>query len=150
MKIKVFMGLLVFAALAMVTISAIPPWRIAIRNALQSDHREILAKVVTPLTGNSEVFTIFKIKQKDQFFVEVYKQTDPQAESVFLTKIILSDKKDAFFNFQGQATNLAVSDIDHDGVQEILVPAYDFDSTARLNIYKFNEKTNSFDRQNSN
>lgn len=97
-----------------------------------------------------ETYTILKIRQRDQIFVEVYKQTDPQAEAVFVTRIDLTDRKDAFFNFRGQATNLAVTDIDQDGVQEILIPAYDQDMTARLNIYKFNSTTNTFTRMSSN
>lgn len=150
MKMKFFIGVLVFAALSLVTISAIPPWRQSVRSLFLSNKREILAKVTTPLTMKEETYLILKIRQKDQVFVEVFKQTDPQAEAVFVTRIDLADRNDAFFNFRGQATNLAVSDIDQDGIQEILIPAYDQDMTARLNIYKFDTATNTFNRMNSN
>lgn len=150
MKQKLFIGVLVFAAVSLVTISSIPPWRQAARNVFLSNKREILATVTTQLTMKEETYTILKIKQRDQIFVEVYKQTDPQAESVFLTRINLTDHRDAFFTFRGQATNLAVSDVDQDGVQEILIPAYDQNMTARLNIYKYDVKTGTFNRMASN
>ncbi|MEK6772641.1 MAG: hypothetical protein AABY64_01765 [Bdellovibrionota bacterium] len=150
MKLNSFIIVLVFAAVILAAISAIPPWRQSVRAVLSSDKREILATLVTQLTSKEETYTILKIRQKEQLFVEVYKQADPHAESQFVGRINLNDRKDAFFTFRGQATNLAVSDIDQDGVQEILVPAYDQDMIARLNIFKYNLKTNSFDRMASN
>ncbi len=150
MKKKLFIGVLVFAAVSLVTISSIPPWRHAVRGLFLSNEREILATVTTQLTMKEETYTVLKIKQRNQIFVEVYKQTDPQAESVFLTRINLSESRDAFFTFRGQATNLAVSDVDQDGVQEILIPAYDQNMTARLNIYKYDVKTGVFNRMASN
>lgn len=150
MKKKLFIGVLVFAAVSLVTISAIPPWRQAVRGLFLSNSREILAKVTTQLTMKEEIYTILKIKQRDQIFVEVYKQADPMAESNFIARIDLTDHKDAFFTFRGQATNLAVSDVDQDGVQEILIPAYDQSMTARLNIYKYDVKAGTFSRMISN
>ncbi len=150
MKLNSFIIVLVFAAVILAAISAIPPWRQSVRSVLSSDKREILATLVTQLTSKEETYTILKIRQKEQLFVEVYKQADPHAESQFVARINLNDRKDAFFTFRGQATNLAVSDIDQDGVQEVLVPAYDQDMVARLNIFKYNSKTNSFDRMASN
>lgn len=149
MKLNFFISTLIFAALALAAISAIPSWRQSVRSFFSTEERQILAKIVTQLTSKEESFTLVKIKQKDELFVEVYKQSDPQAASSFIGKIELNDRKDAFFNFRGQATNMAVSDIDQDGIQEILIPTYDQDMTARLNIYKYDVKSNNFTRMNS-
>src|SRR5690242_4748105 len=98
MKMRIFIGFLVFAAVTLAALSAIPPWRQAVRSFFISEDREILAKVVTSLTLQPETYTIFKIKQKDQIFVEVYKVVEGHSESEFVGRINLSDKRDAFFN----------------------------------------------------
>ncbi len=149
MKFNFFMASLVFAALALVTISAIPPWRQSVRAIFSSEKREILAKITSQLTAKEEIYTLVKIKQKNQIFVEVYRQADPHAVSEFISKIELTDHKDAFFTFQGQATNMAVSDVDQDGIQEVLIPAYDQSMNARLNIYKYDIGTKNFTRMST-
>lgn len=149
MKIKLLMLFLLIAAAFSAAVSVIPSWRQKAQEHLLHSDRKILAKVVTQIDLHKpEEFLIFKIQQGDQLFVEVYKQNkaDGQTESQFMTKILLSEKKDAFVNFQGNATNLAVTDMDHDGKQEIIIPSYDNEVTPRLNIYKYNEETQSFDR----
>lgn len=152
---KLLMLFLLIAAVLSAAVSIIPSWRQKAQEHLLHSDRKILAKVVTRIDLNKpDEFFIFKIQQGDQLFVEVYKQIKDEsgthdAESQFLTKILLAEKKDAFVNFQGNATNLAVTDMDHDGKQEIIIPSYDNEISPRLNIYKYNEETQSFDRLRS-
>lgn len=152
---KLLMLFLLIAAVLSAAVSIIPSWRQKAQEHLLQSDRKILAKVVTRIDLNKpDEFFIFKIQQGDQLFVEVYKQVKDEAatteaESQFLTKILLAEKKDAFVNFQGNATNLAVTDMDHDGKQEIIIPSYDNEISPRLNIYKYNEETQSFDRLRS-
>lgn len=150
MKIKLLMAFLLVAAAFSAAVSVIPSWRRQAQAFFFSSDRIILAKVVTPIDlRKPEEFLIFKIQQNDQLFVEVYKKNSSQEEAIFLTKILLAEKKDAFVNFQGNATNLAVSDMDRDGILEIIIPSYDNEVTPRLNIYKYNESSGSFDRLKS-
>ena len=135
---------MLLATVVTTTISAIPSWRQKVRLYFHPNDREILAKIVTQMGSENETFSIFKIKQQDDFLIEVYKN-NPSGEDSFLTKIPLNEKKDAYFNFKGNATNLALSDIDSDGVPELLVPGYDSDSSPRLNIFKFNKDSQAFD-----
>jgi hypothetical protein len=150
MKIKLLMAFLLVAAAFSAAVSVIPSWRRQAQAFFFNSDRKILAKVVTPIDlRKPEEFLIFKIQQNDQLFVEVYKKNSSQEEAIFLTKILLAEKKDAFVNFQGNATNLAVSDMDRDGILEIIIPSYDNEVTPRLNIYKYNESSGSFDRLKS-
>ncbi len=150
MKIKLLMAFLLVAAAFSIGVSVIPSWRHRAQAFLFNSQRKILAKVVTQIDLSQPAeFLIFKIQQNEQLFVEVYKKNSSEEEAMFLTKILLSEKKDAFVNFQGNATNLAVSDMDHDGKMEIIIPSYDNEVTPRLNIYKYNETSGSFDRMKS-
>ena len=143
MKINLYLVALILAAVTMATISAVPPWRQTVRSYFSDENRQILAKITSRLVkGDASDFVVLKIMEGDQMHVEVYKNQE------FLAKIPLSDKKDAFFNFLGSATNLAVNDFDQDGDLEILVPTYDGTMTPRLNIYKYNKDSNGFDRIN--
>lgn len=127
----------------MATISAVPPWRQKVRSYFSNENRQILAKITSKmLKGDTTEYTVLKILEGDQLYIEVYTGQD------FLAKIPLSDKKDAFFNFLGSATNLAVNDFDQDGDLEVLVPTYDGSMTPRLNIYKYNRDSKGFDRIN--
>ena len=49
----------------------------------------------------------------------------------------LPDKKDGYFTFNGDVTNLAVDDIDNDKKSEILATTFDNDLVAHLNVYRY-------------
>ena len=53
------------------------------------------------------------------------------------------------FDLKGNTTNLAIMDVDHDGVLELLAPAYDDNLIPRLNIYKYSPQDRSFTRMES-
>ena len=45
---------------------------------------------------------------------------------------------------KGQATNLALKDIDGDNSMEIIVPTYDSNLVAHLNVYKYDPFSRRF------
>jgi hypothetical protein len=80
--------------------------------------------------------------------LEVYDEENPD-ERTLMARIVLPERRDAYFQLRGNATNLGLSDIDNDGTLEIMAPAFDEQMIARLNIYKYNAATRSFDRLNT-
>lgn len=135
--------LLAILAMAFVMIAAIPPWRQAARDFLQPDQRTIIAKVDGSVSAKGPHILIFKVKTRDQFFLEIYKKNETLE---LMQRIALEETIDGQFQFQGGYTNLAIADIDLDGKFEILSPMYDKNSTPRLLVYQYNESLETFEK----
>lgn len=133
----------------LIVLSLNPSGRRAVRGWLFSDSREILAKTTGYLSKEGPFVSIFKIREKDSLFLEVYaiKTNDKnETHTELIQRIDLPEARDGYFNFMGNATNLALSDTDNDGTMELLAPTFDQQMTARLNVFKFNQTTQTFDR----
>tara|TARA_Y100001935_G_C17307568_1_gene513370 strand:- start:2001 stop:2315 length:315 start_codon:yes stop_codon:yes gene_type:complete len=51
---------------------------------------------------------------------------------------------DGQFNYRGHMSRLVASDVDHDGLEELLVPTFDEARRPRLNVYKYQPSVNEF------
>jgi hypothetical protein len=145
---SLFIGGLLALALLVTAIAVTPSWRQTFRDFFNPEQRNILAKISGDLNGQGLHVTILKIQTRDNLVLEIYNAENPEAISL-MTKIVLPEKRDAYFQLKGNATNLGLVDVDNDGVLEILAPTFDDQMIARLNIYKFNPATRGFDRMNA-
>ncbi len=143
-----FIGGLLVLALLVTAVAITPPWRQGFRDFFNPEQRNILAKISGDLTGRGLFVTVFKIQIRDRLVLEVYNTENPEAVTL-MARIVLPEKRDAYFQLKGNATNLGLADVDNDGILEIIAPAFDDQMQARLNIYKFNLATRSFDRMNT-
>lgn len=141
------MAVLAIVAMAVITAAVIPSLRMKVKNSLISADRNIVAKVSGNLTAEGTQVTILKIKSKDSISLEVY--ADSLEGQTLMTKIPLAESRDGYFLLQGNATNLAITDVDDDGNQEIVAPTYDDQMIPRLNIFRYNSATKSLDRVNA-
>lgn len=121
----------------------LPDVRTAIRSAILQDYRTVISTVHGDVTGEGRDLTIAKVRTRDSLLIEIYRPQDDGSQKL-LGKITLPDKNDGFFNFNGQATNLAIDDIDGDGLKEILVPTFDQNMNGHLHIYRYDAVSNSF------
>lgn len=142
---KLGLGILAFVAILVTVLALIPSYRERVRNLFAPEHRTILAKIRGDLTGQGMRVTVLKIQTRDTLTLEIYGDENPET-STLIVKITLPEKRDAYFSLKGNATNLGLSDIDDDGTLEILAPTFDDQMVARLNIYKFNPETKTFER----
>ena len=134
----------------MAVILAVPNFKKKFKDYFVSENRTILGKVIGTLEPGSDSYTILKIRQKENIFVEIYKE-DPKTETLqFLQKIDLGQKKEGHFSFKGEATNLIFTNIDDDPKLEVLVPVFDSEMTARLYTIKYNESILQFEISNAN
>jgi hypothetical protein len=122
-----------------------PDVRSEARGLFIRDYRTIVSTAKSDLFGAQSSVTIVKVKTREALALEIYEAAE-DGTSRLIQKITLPDAKDGYFNFNGQATNLAVDDIDGDGRPEILAPSFDQNLVGRLNVYQFNPETKNFYR----
>lgn len=134
----------------MAVVLAVPNFKRKFKEYFVSEHRTILGKVVGKVSSDSETYVILKIKQKENIFVEIYKEAPSTETLEFLQKIDLGQKKEGHFSFKGEASNLVFANIDDDEKLEILVPVFDTEMTARLYTLKYNESILQFEISNTN
>lgn len=135
--------ILTILAFVLVVIAAIPQWRQALRDKITPDERHIIAKIDGAVSSQGPFIIVFKVKTRDQFFLEIYKKNESLQ---LMQRIALEEPLDGHFEFQGRYTNLAMADIDVDGRYEIVSPMYDKNSTPRLLIYQYNEALETFEK----
>lgn len=109
-----------------------------VRSLIQPNYRVVLAVAMANLDNTDSKYQILKVKTNEGIFLEVYGKTkSPIGGLNFLASTKLPDKKDGYFTFNGEVTNLAVDDIDNDKKQEILATTFDSDLVAHLNVYRY-------------
>lgn len=136
-----------FALLLVVSsIAIVPSWRGQFKNKFLAKERTILSTAEGRLSADGPLIKVLKIIQNQGLILEVYKMDPDGKIETLISKISMEESKDGYFTFKGNATNLALSDIDNDGTLEILAPVYDDSTTPRLNIYKYNSQAESFDK----
>jgi hypothetical protein len=134
---------LTVAAVALLLVAAIPKWRTATRDLLIPDQRTLVAKVDGDITPVGPKVIVLKIKTRDQFFLEIYKNN---ASLELIQRIALDEPLDGRFYFQGNYTNLALIDMNGDSNFEIVSPMFDRNSVPRLLLFRFNPSLQSFER----
>ena len=113
--------------------------------------REVLSTATGNIFSDRQKAKVIKVRKNDKFFLEIYgNDADFPSTPLLLSRIPLSFKKDAYINFKGISSNLALYDVDGDNKLEILVPGYERDLSARINIYKYDENQNIFKLANMN
>lgn len=130
----ILLGLMV---LGVSIIASVPTMRTYVRGLVQKPYREILAKSRGDMNGEGLIVNAIKIKTQDGISVEVFERITGTDEERLLARLHLDEKRDAHFNIRGRPTNLALMDIDSDGLLELIVPVYDENLIPRLHVFRF-------------
>ncbi|MBE8221618.1 MAG: hypothetical protein HAW60_02695 [Bdellovibrionales bacterium] len=111
-----------------------------IYNLSNSPFRKVTSVLFSKIKKNMPI-KIVKIKTHEGLFLEVYSAQKTNAQS-FLSRVKLKDPHDGYFQFATQSSNLALSDINDDGVLDIIAVSFDKNQKGHLNIYNFNYDAN--------
>ena len=139
------MALLALVAMALVTVVVVPALRTKVKDVFVTPDREVLAKVSGKISTEGPQVTVLKIKNQNALSVEVFAAEEGGALAL-IAKIPLFEVRDGHFLLKGNATNLALMDVDNDGHLEIVAPTYDDQLVPRLNVFRYNVNSKSFDR----
>jgi hypothetical protein len=138
---------LVYAlVLALILVAVIhPDVRSQVRDLVNHRFRTVLSTAVGDLRGDGAPIKVVKVKTQDTIYLEFY-TADEKGSDKLLQRVDVGDKRDAYFNYRGEATNLVLADIDNDAHHEILVPSIDQEMRAHLNIFRFDPLSGQFAR----
>ena len=88
-------------------------------------------------------FQVIKFKIHDKVMVDIYK-IFPDNRFELLNQLDTKTKFDGYFLLGSNATNLALVDIDEDAIQDIIVPGFDKNLVAYLNVIRYEPTTKNF------
>jgi hypothetical protein len=125
------------AVLGVSVVASVPAWRDAVRSRFSGPYREVLAKARGDLTGQGQIVSVIKLRTQEGIAIEIYELGHDNDTEKLMTRIKLDERRDGHFNIRGQATNLAMMDLDGDGLTEIIVPVYDENLIPRLHVFRF-------------
>lgn len=134
------------AVLGVSIVASVPSWRDAVRARFHGPFRQVLAKARGDLTGQGLVVSVVKLKTQEGILVEVYERGLDSDTEHLLARLKFDERRDGHFNIRGQATNLALMDLDGDGILEIIVPVYDENLIPRLHVFRFDPNGKVFIR----
>lgn len=131
-------------AIAAVIILCIPSKRASLRTHILKPARQVLSIANGDLLHDGSFVKVVKYKTPEGILIEVLSSGDSGSRSL-VDRISISGEHDGFFDFYGEASQLAIMDVDEDGKMELVAPTFDSHLVAHLNIYKFNEITRKFE-----
>ncbi|MBE8162531.1 MAG: hypothetical protein HAW63_00885 [Bdellovibrionaceae bacterium] len=108
---------------------------------INSPFRKVTSVLISKVVAKQPI-KIVKIQTSQGLFLEVYGVKQRNAQPL-LSKVKLQDPHDGYFQFATQSSNLALSDINNDGVLDIVSVGFDKNQKGHLSIYNFNYDTNS-------
>lgn len=140
----VILSFFMLVAAALVAAALTPSLRMKVQSLLARDGREILATAEGDLLNDGSLTKVIKYRHQEGIYFEVLKMaSDGTSETV--ERVLLPDKHDGLFNFQGHVTRLAITDIDGDGKSELLAPTFDNQLVPHLNVFRYNPAIGRFE-----
>lgn len=120
------------------------PVRQQLRKYFSPVDRKILSVAVGRVTPNGSS-RVIKVQTLQGTQLEVYGEADSTNHEPLIDTIFFADTHDAYIQFQGQATNLALKDMNGDQIYEIISPVYSKSLVPRLHILTYNVQSKKFE-----
>ena len=141
---RIIFPTLCLISLLLAALSLIPASRDLIRHLVLVNSRLVLAKAEGDLTGNGMRVAVVKVQTSDSLALEIFENLGNREGLKFVKRLVLPEKRDAYIDFRGNATNLALVDVNGDGKLEIIAPGFDENLVPRLNVFEFDLDRNEF------
>ena len=136
----------VFLLLTALLLAAVltPSLRMGIQQRLGITGREVLATAEGDLLNDGSQARVIKFRDRNGIFVEVLR-VHPDGSTTAVDRVVLPDRHDGLFNYQGHITRLAIIDVDEDGKMELLAPSFDHQLVPHLNVFRYNADIGRFE-----
>ena len=103
----------------------------------------LLASTANDIDGKGNYVKALKFKTHKGVRLE-FIQMNSQGVKQVMNKSKIPHLYDGFFEYRGESVQLAIGDIDGDGVMEIIAPTFDKNLNPYLNVYYYHKNLNSF------
>lgn len=133
------------AAIVIAVLSSLTSVQKKLSPLLENPSRIVLAKVSTYYGVEQQQFLILKVRDGQGIQIEVYEIDAKTNAQNFKQKFDLSQDADAYVTIDRNSTNLALSDVDKDGILDILAPSVDRNGNLRLNTFRFQPELKVFE-----
>ena len=144
LKRWIFLGAAISIATILLIAVLTPSLRARIQGYLSKPGREVLATAEGDLLNNGSRTKAVKYRTQEGIYVEVV-QLENDGSTRPVDRILLPDKHDGLFNFQGHVTRLAITDVNNDGTLELLAPTFDQQLVPHLNVFRYNSDVGRFE-----
>ena len=103
----------------------------------------LLSTVVGDISGNGHYIKALKFKTPEGIRLELLK-AQSREEKELVNDIVIPHPYNGFFEYRGQSVQLAMGDVNGDGVMEVMAPTFDKDLKPYLNVYYYHENHDNF------
>ena len=141
---RLVLATLISLLVVVTAISLYPDSRQWLKDHLIPSKRVVLAKVEGDLTGQGDLVSVVKVQTATDLTIEVYGLNPQKNETSLRARLILPERRDGHFQIRGRPTNLALVDLNQDGVLEIAAPTFDENLVPRLHIYRYDPSAQVF------
>lgn len=138
---------LVIGLMATLIVALTPGLRKKLKSYTFLSKNHVLSSIESNIFNSNDLYKIVKVRRAQSIDVEIFKKNENRAYERFQL-ISLPNTRDAYFEFGSQTLNLAIQDMDDDGVAEIIVPVFNEANQSFLAIYKYNIIANKFEISN--
>ena len=119
------------------------PARGWVKNKIKAPAPEVLSIVHGDLINNGSSIKVVKSQNAQGVVLEFYSEVQ-NGSRYLITRVLIPNAQDGFFDHRGQAVQLAVVDLDGDGKMELVSPTFDEKMLARLNPYHYSPAQKAF------
>lgn len=106
--------------------------------------RKLLAKTEATFLPDQSPWQVVKLQIRREVHLEIFR-----GENRKVVRLNLGQGKDVFVNFRGQATNLVVTDINGDGLADVIAPVLDENLVPRLQVFLYDKTLDDFVRSDA-
>ena len=142
---KKIIALFIILAIAFTALTQIPAVRSSLNSLLKSQQRTVLAKLTGFFSNEQIEMLILKVRDQSGLQIEIYEVDRKTDTQTFKQKFDLSEDADSYVTIDKNSTNLALQDVDQDGVLDIIAPSVDRNGNLRLNTFRFNSELKMFE-----
>ena len=103
----------------------------------------LLSTVVGDISGEGHYFKVLKFRTKQGVRMEFLKYHSNGIKEL-VREVNLPGPYNGFFEYRGHSVQLAMGDINGDGLMEVMAPTFDQNLKARLNVYYYHKDHQSF------
>ena len=110
-------------------------------NFLYPSQRQVLSTLKTNLNFQNKSFKIVKIQKGKDLWIEIY---DLKQNEDLMTSFKLASRLDGQMYVNQKTSNLFATDLDEDGVLEVVSPAFSIELQPHVHAFKYNLNDHSF------